>query len=133
MSESENERVVLEFFEALDRGDVDTIMEHFADDSTVILATMQKFDKEGLRKVLARWFVTFPDYKTHIDRMISQGNTVVAEYTYTMTHTGEYLGIPATNKKIEVPSVCIFDFEAGKVKLWKNYYNARRVERFLRE
>jgi predicted ester cyclase len=40
--------------------------------------------------------------------MVSQGNTVVAEATITGTHKGEYLGIPATGKSIELPFVHIY-------------------------
>jgi predicted metal-dependent phosphoesterase TrpH len=51
--------------------------------------------------------------------MISQGNTVVVELTFTGTHK------EAPNKKIEIPFVEIFDFEAGKVKLHKEYARAQ--------
>lgn len=50
---------------------------------------------------------------------MSQGNTVVVEWTFTGTHKGEVLGIPATNKKVEIPGVWILVLEAGKVNLLK--------------
>ncbi len=68
-----------------------------------------------------------------VDRMVSQGNTVVVEWTCTGTHKGEVLGIPATNKKVEIPGVWILVLEAGKVNLLKVYWNPRRLEQFLRE
>ena len=71
--------------------------------------------------------------KYKLERMVSQGDTVVWEVTATGTHKGEYLGIPATNKKWELPEVHILDFEAGKVKLWKGYANTQRLIQQLSE
>ena len=44
----------------------------------------------------------FPDFKVTIDRVIEQGDIVVARWTTTMTHEGEFLGFPATGKKVTV-------------------------------
>lgn len=122
MSESENGRVVREIFEAFNRHDLDAVMNHLADDVTAIWPDGTRRDRKGIRKACAYLFEAFPDNRTRVDRMVSQGNTVVVEYIGVGTHKGEYLGIPATNKTYEMPIVWILDFEAGKVKLWKVYY-----------
>jgi len=78
-------------------------------------------------------YASFPDVRIRVDRMVSQGNTVVAEATITGTHKGEYLGIPATGKSIELPFVHIYDLEDGKVKLMKYYANLHSLLQQLRE
>ena len=132
MSESENERVVKKIFEAYNRHDWDAMMDHFSDDATAVWPNGSRGDKEGIRKQNDALAI-FPDSRVQVDRMVSQGNTVVVEWTFTGTHRGEWLGIPATNKKVENLGVWILDFEAGKVKLKKVYFNVRRLEQFLRE
>ena len=49
----------------------------------------------------------FPDMKVVIDQTIEQGDKVVARWTSTMTHTGEFLGFPATGKKATVTGTSI--------------------------
>lgn len=138
MSERDNERIVREIVNAINRQDLDALLDHLADDVTAFLSGFDEtVDKEGTRKSWVEWYVAFPDLTYHVERMVSQGNTVVVEATATGTHKGEFLGIPATNKKPEAKGIWIFDFEAGKVKFWKEYVNfpgfaAAQLERFLR-
>ena len=133
MSINKNVRLALKGFEAFNRQDKDALMELFADNFTYDSVTRYKLDKEGYLKFLNVMYTTFPDIKLHVDRIISQGNTVVAETTITGTHKKEYLGIPATGKSIKLPAVYIFDLEAGKVKLTKYYANLQSLLEQLRE
>lgn len=57
---------------------------------------------------------------------------VIVEYTWPATHKSEWARIPATNKTFEMPEVAIYDFEAGKVKLWKGYSNPNKLIQHLR-
>jgi len=138
MTEHENERVVREIVCAVNRQDLDALLDHLADGVTAYLSGFDEtVDKEGMRNCWAGWYVAFPDLSYRVGRMVSQDNTVVAEITGTGTHKGEILGIPAANKKVEAQEIWIFDFEDGKVKLWKEYYNVpgfagAQLERFLR-
>ncbi len=131
LTESENERVVEKIFESWDRHDLEALMSHFSDDVTVVTPSGRTVDKEGLRRMVAIEFSGFPDGRFRVDRMVSKGNTVWVESTFTGTHKGDWFGIPATNKKVEYPEVDIYDFEAGKVKLFKFYLDVRSIENQL--
>lgn len=78
-------------------------------------------------------FSAFPDSISRIDRMVSQGDTIVVKSTFTGTHKGDWFGIPATNKKVEYPELSIYDFEAGKVKLLKHFFDRLRLLSQLNE
>jgi len=133
VSGSENESNVLKGFEAFNRRDLDAIMEQLTDDFAYISVTRYRMDREEYRKFMDVMYASFPDVRIRVDRMVSQGNTVVAEATITGTHKGEYLGIPATGKSIELPFVHIYDLEDGKVKLMKYYANLHSLLQQLRE
>ena len=133
MTESENEKIVEKIFEAINSQDWDAMMNHYADDMTVVWDEGTIADKEQERKSLEWATDAFAPFRTRVDRMISQGNTVVVEWTNTATHKSELFGIPATNKRYEISGVFIIDFEDGKVKLLKYYWNQRKLEQFLRE
>jgi predicted ester cyclase len=49
---------------------------------------------------MSSWFDAFPDGHMTIDDLVVEGDKVVARYTLTGTHKGEFMGIPATNKKV---------------------------------
>ena len=138
MTERGNERVVGEIVNAINRQDLDALLNQLADNVKAFLSGFdEKVDKEMMRECWAGCYVPFPDLTYHVDRMVSQGDTVVAEATASGTHRGEFLGIPATNKKAEGRVIWVLDFEDGKVKLWKEYVNFpgfafAQLERFLR-
>ncbi len=127
MTEGENEKIVEKIFEAMNRHDQEAVLIHYSDDVTGVMPSGTTIDKEEMRRRRPIGFMAAsPDLKFRIDRMVSQGDTVWVEYTATGTQKGALFGIPATNKKFEYTSVFIYDFEAGKVKLYKCYFNMLR-------
>lgn len=61
----------------------------------------------------------FPDNKIEIEDMIIEGNKVAVRYKATGTMTGEFFGMPATNKKYSITILEIDVVENGKfVESW---------------
>ena len=67
----------------------------------------QEQGREGLKFVLASMFTGFPDMHWTVDEQVSEGEKVVTRFTWTGTHQGDFMGIPATNKSVEVWGVVI--------------------------
>src|SRR5436190_12328833 len=42
----------------------------------------------------------FPNIKVAIDGIVAEGNDAVVRWTLTATHTGDMMGIPASNRRI---------------------------------
>jgi len=64
----------------------------------------------------------FPDLKVTIDYIIEQGGKVVARWTATMTHKGEFLGIAPTGKKATITGTSTQRISGGKiVEGWDNW------------
>lgn len=120
MTETSNEGVVRKIYDEFNRGE-DWIGHFVADNATYVDFSGRTHDKEDLRKFFESVSRGCPDRGARIDRTISQGNTVVVEYTMWGTHSGEIAGIPATGKKFEFKAIEIYDFEAGKVKSLINF------------
>ena len=133
MTERENEKIVEKLIEAANRHDTEAQMSCYSDDVKVVMPSGRTADKEKLRKEIPIGCLAIPDRKVRIDRMISQGDTVWVEFTITGTQTEDWYGIPATNIKFEYPSVAIYDFEAGKVKLIKSYFDRLRFFNQIQE
>jgi steroid delta-isomerase-like uncharacterized protein len=74
---------------------------------------------EGLKKDFSMIFQAFPDLKFTPEFMVAEGDKVVVYYLMTGTNTGEFMGAPATNKKISVHGVDIVRLKDGKaVEHW---------------
>ena len=63
--------------------------------------------REGLKFALNSMFTGFPDMKWTVHEQIAEGEKVVTRFTWTGTHKGEFMGIPATGKRVEVWGVVI--------------------------
>ena len=55
----------------------------------------------------------FPDTKATIELLVESGDEVAVYGTWKGTHQGEFMGIPSTGKKIEVPSADFIRFSNG--------------------
>ena len=56
-----------------------------------------------------------PDLHETIEDIIAEGDKVWARLTYTATHTGEYLGLAPTGKKITTTLIAIYRIVNGKI------------------
>jgi steroid delta-isomerase-like uncharacterized protein len=71
---------------------------------------------EGLKDVLRAMRTGFPDIVFAIHEQISQGDKVASRFEWTGTHQGEFLGIPATGRKVAVWGFVFDRLEQGRIK-----------------
>lgn len=72
---------------------------------------------------LKKWFETsrtaFPDVQFELHEELAEGDKVVSRWSYVATNTGEFLGRPATNRRVIDLGIDIFRLEDGKiVEMW---------------
>jgi len=75
----------------------------------------QKQGREGLKDVIRMMRTSFPDIHWVVQETIASGDKVVSRFKWTGTHRGDFLGIPATGRKITVPGVVIDRLKNGKM------------------
>lgn len=74
---------------------------------------------EGFKAFFTEMRTAFPDLKVEPQTMLSEGDQVAFAYTLTGTHKGDFQGVAATGKSIEVRGMQIGRFEEGKmVERW---------------
>jgi steroid delta-isomerase-like uncharacterized protein len=77
---------------------------------------------KDLKQYFSEFYDAFPDVHFTLDDMVVEGDKVVKRYTMTGTHKGEFMGIPATNKKITLWGIEIDRIAGGKiVESWARY------------
>lgn len=61
------------------------------------------------------FYAGFPDIAHHIDEALVAGDRVVTRFTARGTHTGDFMGIPATGRPVTIVAFVILTVQDGKV------------------
>lgn len=73
------------------------------------LAVLEEICTEPLAAELRRWFApfrgAFPDWRQEIVELVAEADTVVARCRCTGTNLGEWLGVHATGRRMQVEEV----------------------------
>ena len=64
---------------------------------------------------VAEWLRGFPDLKLTIEQLFSAGDKVFTESVMEGTHTGTWLEIPATNKRVTIRMMTVHRLARGKI------------------
>jgi steroid delta-isomerase-like uncharacterized protein len=64
--------------------------------------------REANRKFWTGFFSAFPDLTATMEDLVVAGDRVVGRFTYRGTQRGEFMGLPATGRKIEMRSIDIW-------------------------
>ena len=77
---------------------------------------------DAFREFHRKFYNAFPDIVVTVDDTIAEGDKVVARCTVSGQHTGESLGVAATNKPILITGIAIARIKDGKfVEAWNNF------------
>lgn len=71
--------------------------------------------RQGFQDFFAAWFKASPDFGFELKQIASEGDKVWVHGSYSGTHSGDWLGIPATGKAYKFDAVDIFRVEDGKL------------------
>jgi steroid delta-isomerase-like uncharacterized protein len=122
---TDNRQIVQRFMdECWSRGNLNTVMELVANDCRYHDPVFPSLTSgaENIKNHIQTCRNGFPDLTFSIDDTIAERNEVVAHWTGTGTHKGQFLGMPPTNKKASVTGTSIFRIEDGKiVEEWANW------------
>ena len=117
MSSEENKALVLHFVdEAQCLGNIGAVDEFLADDF-IDHCALPGFspDRDGVKKLFAMFHTAFPDFRAVVHDQIAEGDKVVTRKTFHGTHEREFLGIPATGKKVSIEVIDILRLSDGKI------------------
>lgn len=77
---------------------------------------------ETLRQHIAGAEAAFPCYEIIADDLIAEGDKVVVRFTIRATHQGDFMGIPATGRPVNVPGIIIYRIADQKiVEYWMHF------------
>ena len=119
MTAAENRGLVTRFYEEGVNGRIwDVVADLLAPDFT---HNGQRLGPAGQRRSLETLYAAFPDARVTIDDMVAAQQTVVTRMTWTATHRGAFMGIPARGRRVTWTAISIIRFSSGKIaQAWVN-------------
>jgi predicted ester cyclase len=77
---------------------------------------------EGQKAIAKGIFAAFPDVHVTLDLCIAEGDFVSERHTARATHKGEFMGVPATGKKIYWTENHFYRLENNRIhELWSEW------------
>lgn len=89
--------------------------------------------KQAVEELLSGIFNGFPDFKVNINKTHHSEDAVILEVRMTGTHRGDWAGIKATGKSMDIPVACIFDFDGDELLREKVYFDMATLVNQLTE
>lgn len=130
---ADNETLVRKLFDAYNSRDLDAVAGDIAPDCSIVDMgsgrTLQGPD--GFVAFTKALFDAMPDAQFTLDHLMTQGDTVVIEYTGRGTNTGDLVlpagTVPATGRSITVHTCEIDEIKNGKIQSARVYVDSGAI------
>jgi steroid delta-isomerase-like uncharacterized protein len=125
MSEENKQKVRRFFEEAFGQGKTEVLDELVDPDFVCWDPNSETGEIRGLDTIkgeVGYFHSAFPDFRWTVEDQVAEGDKVTTRYTLGGTHQGEFFGVPASGRRVEISGINIDRFEGGKlVEEWASY------------
>jgi steroid delta-isomerase-like uncharacterized protein len=114
MSTETNKDLVRRYIETWNRGDLEGMAEFWAPN----MIHHTRSGSHGFREVVeivAGFMEAFPDLQFEIEDLVAEGDRVASRMTAYGTHSGDYMGVPATGERVSCTVLGVARIEDGKL------------------
>jgi len=135
VSLEENKNLIRRYVQAIDENqtsDWGILDEYIAEDFVPHnpLCPGVSLDRQGMKQGAEIFRAAAPGTRHEISMQVAEGDLVVSHIVGRGLHTGELLGIPATNKEIETEGIVIHRVRGGKIV---EYWSVTDLARVLQQ
>jgi steroid delta-isomerase-like uncharacterized protein len=107
----DHEATIRRIYELLSAGDIDGFGDLVADDFVEHEETPGlEPTKEGVKQLFRMYRAAFPDLRMEAEDVLVSGDKAAARVRATGTHEGDFMGLPATGKSVDVQLMDIIRF-----------------------
>jgi steroid delta-isomerase-like uncharacterized protein len=108
----------------LNKGEIDKINKaNFDTNITAIVSPENVFGIKGFKDYYQNYLTGFSDITFTLVDVFGQGDKIVKHWNFKGTHTGDFFGIPATGKKVNIDSVTLVKMKDGKIAQEQDFMN----------
>lgn len=129
-AESDTERLLKAFTEVTNDRDFDRLSDIVAETfvwSTPAAPGGEVHGPDEAREVMEKITSGFPDFEVEVTDALTSGDKGMAELTFTMTHEGEYEGIPPTGREVELRGTSKWHVADGKIQELRDCANIQEL------
>jgi steroid delta-isomerase-like uncharacterized protein len=113
---TEPSSVVAEYVESVwNQGDIQALRRLTSPEFQYHLGGQPPRDRSGMEDFVAATHRAFPDWRVDILTTVAQGDHVAVRWSGTVTHGGEFHGIPASGNRITVGGINLYRIAQGRV------------------
>jgi steroid delta-isomerase-like uncharacterized protein len=110
-----NKDLLRRYIDALNKRDFAALRNFIAEDYVYHGFGVELHGADGNEQLLRPFLEGFPDLHVTIEDLVAEGDRCACRLIIRGTHTGVFMGVPATGKQIEMASSCISRLENGKL------------------
>lgn len=126
------QKVVQAHIDAENSADLDAMIASFHKPRYEVFPMGAVFEGEQpVRELVAGLVGGFPDFHFAPTKIHHADEAVIVEAHMTGTHKNEWAGLPPKGNKLDLPLVCIFDFDGDRLINEKVYFDFAAVQRQL--
>ena len=101
----------------INKGEINKInSSNFDKDITLVTSPENIVGIEGFKAYYQNFLTGFSDIEFTIKDVFGQGDKIVKHWNFKGKHTGEFFGIPATEKMVDVEGVTLVKMKNGKIQ-----------------
>ena len=115
------EEVWTKFFNERDMDVINS--QYFTEDVTVVLPGDDLVGIEPLKNFYGNYVIGFSDAEFTFVDLFGQGDKLVKHWNFKGTHDGDFFGIPATGKKVDLYGTTLILMENGKIKQEQDFFD----------
>jgi steroid delta-isomerase-like uncharacterized protein len=125
---SENRELLDRYVERYNAGDLDGVMELYAEDAVQVMPDGAYEGWNTVRDRLAQELDGFTELNHTVRSFVEQGDTFADEWTFVGTHTGPFRlpdgrELAPTGKRVEIRGMEVVQVREGKIILNSLYYD----------
>src|ERR1700729_233495 len=118
--------------EAMGSNSAEAVAELYTEDCRIADPLMEVTGREGLRDACAEFLAAFRIESIEINEVIERLPHLAVRWSWSATHQGEYLGVPASGRRFDTWNVMFPEIRGGLVCRALSVWDAgelRRLER----
>jgi steroid delta-isomerase-like uncharacterized protein len=118
--------------DAMRANSADAVAELYTQDCRIADPLMEVTGRDGLRDACAEFLAAFRIESIEINEVIEQLPHLAVRWSWSVTHQGEYLGVPASERRFDTWNVMFLEIRDGLICRDLSVWDAgelRRLER----
>ena len=120
-----NDNLLKQLIETENSHDVEKVLTFLTDDivfEDVTFGVVMK-GKDGFRQIYPTFITAASDFKLEPKAWVTDEKSFVIEMVYSGTQKGDFPGLPATGKRFSIRTCSFGEFENGKIKGRRDYWD----------